>query len=75
MENLKHIKDIEEELKTYGLTLEDLTNEELKERDAEIECVKNGGLLLDGVSATYPSKAYAKMERQKDNRIKSLYYK
>ncbi len=67
MENLKQIKEIEEELKMYGLTIEDLTNEELKERDAEIECVKSGGLLLDGVSATYSSKAYGKMARQKDN--------
>ena len=65
MENLKHIKEIEEELKMYELTLDDLTPEQLKQRDSEIECVKNGGFVLDGISAIYHEIVYAKWAKEK----------
>ena len=64
MENLKHIKEIEDELKVWRLTLDDLTHEQLKQRDSEIECVKNGGFVLDGISAIYHEIAYAKMGKE-----------
>ena len=64
MENLKHIKEIEEELKMYELTLDDLTPEQLKQRDSEIECVKNGGFDLDGISAIYHEIVYAKWAKE-----------
>jgi hypothetical protein len=64
MENLKHIKEIEDELKVYELTLDNLTPEQLKQRDSEIECVKKGGLVLDGISTCYHEIAYAKRGKE-----------
>lgn len=66
MEDLKHIKEIENELKVYGLTTDDLTEEELKERSHEIEIEKAGGFILDGVTVGYSLRGYGKEVRQGD---------
>ena len=64
MENLKHIKEIESELSAQGLTIDELTPEQLKKRDSEIECAKHGGLVSDGISAIYHEIAYAKWAKE-----------
>ena len=58
---LKHIEKIKEELGNYGLELEDLTEQELREFDEEIEIQSKGGWVLDGITTLFPEKMYAKM--------------
>ena len=53
MENLKHLEQIKDEMKCYELTVEDLTEEELCEIDAEIETISNGGFVMDGIRSRY----------------------
>ena len=60
MGNLKHIKEIEEELSAFNLTITDLTEEQLQNRDKEIEIEKNGGFVIDGITQIYPSLFYSK---------------
>lgn len=43
---------IKEELKVYGLEVEDLTEDELKQLQEEIKSKGNGDMILDGVLST-----------------------
>jgi hypothetical protein len=58
---LKHIEQIKDELRDYGLVPEDLTAQELAEYDETIENELNGGNVLDGIRSQLPEKMYRKM--------------
>ena len=58
---LKHIEQIKDELRDYGLVPEDLTAQELAEYDETIETELNGGNVLDGIRSLLPEKNYAKL--------------
>ena len=58
---LKHIEQIKDELRDYGLVPEDLTAQELAEYDETIETELNGGNVLDGIRSFLPEKSYAKL--------------
>lgn len=45
---------INKKLQEYGLTLEDLTTEELEQLKVEFEFEEKGGVILDGVLANKP---------------------
>ena len=55
---LKHIEQIKDELRDYGLVPEDLTAQELAEYDETIETELNGGNVLDGIRSLLPEKSY-----------------
>ncbi|MCR5588065.1 MAG: hypothetical protein K6F72_00430 [Bacteroidales bacterium] len=57
----KHIEQIKDELRDYGLVPEDLTAQELAEYDETIENELNGGNVLDGIRSLLPEKSYAKL--------------
>ena len=58
---LKHLERIKEELRSYGLVPEDLTEQELAQYDEEIEIESQGGWVLDGITSLLPEKMYRKM--------------
>lgn len=58
---LKHLEQIKEELNSHGLEPADLTEQELREFDEEIEIECQGGWVLDGITSLLPEKMYRKM--------------
>ena len=64
MKTLKNIEEIKEDLKSWNLAFEDLTEEELVQLDNEIEIEKNGGLVMDGIRSIFHEKWYRKIARQ-----------
>lgn len=64
MKTLKNIEEIKEDLKSWNLAFEDLTEEELVQLDNEIEIEKKSGFVLDGIRSVYHEKWYRKIARQ-----------
>ena len=54
--------DLKEYVKKNGYKVTDLTDEELKQAQEELEVINNGGEILDGVFAN-PELIYRKMRK------------